>query len=122
MNKNSNSEHYQALIAKLTTEVTTSSMEIEQLQKRVLFLQTHRDQLQKFVKTLTSKYEACELDCSRAHAEVERLKTQLADIADAQKVILSEQCAPDEQHCTCVPTLRAENERLKKEIELLLSW
>lgn len=51
--------------------------------------------------------------------EITQLKGSLADIADAQKVILSEQCAQDEQHCTCVPVLRAEMERLKAENERL---
>lgn len=36
--------------------------------------------------------------------------------ADARKV-LSKRCAPDERHCSCVPHLRAEIERLNVELE-----
>ena len=36
--------------------------------------------------------------------------------ADASKV-LSQRCAPDERHCSCVPHLRAEIDRLTAELE-----
>ena len=36
--------------------------------------------------------------------------------ADARKV-LSQRCAPDERHCSCVPHLRAEIDRLTAELE-----
>jgi len=45
--------------------------------------------------------------------ENERLKDELSAIAEAHKQVMSEQCAPDEKHCTCVPILRQENERLR---------
>lgn len=35
--------------------------------------------------------------------------------ADARKV-LSQRCAPDERHCSCVPHLRAEIDRLSAEL------
>jgi len=48
-------------------------------------------------------------------AEIERLNTVVADYQDGRRRILSEQCAPDEKHCACVPELRAEIEQLRKE-------
>ena len=48
-------------------------------------------------------------------AENERLKDELSAIAEAHKQVMSEQCAPDEKHCTCVPVLRAEINRLKED-------
>jgi hypothetical protein len=38
------------------------------------------------------------------HEKAERF----AEIEDYYKRVVSEQCAPDELHCTCVPALRAE--------------
>lgn len=46
-------------------------------------------------------------------AEVERLQTELADRDEMYRQIINEQCAPDEQHCSCVPSLRAEIVRLR---------
>ena len=34
------------------------------------------------------------------------------DFANDARKVLSERCAPDERHCSCVPHLRAEIERL----------
>lgn len=49
----------------------------------------------------------CELE-----AENERLRAELAEIAETYRRIMDEPCG-DEQHCTCVPVLRTENERLR---------
>jgi hypothetical protein len=38
--------------------------------------------------------------------EIERLREELADIKDGNRIILDEKCASDEVHCGCVPTLR----------------
>ena len=34
------------------------------------------------------------------------MREQLDEIAEYQRRVVSEQCAPDETHCTCVPALR----------------
>lgn len=39
--------------------------------------------------------------------EIDRLRDLLSDYEDDFKSVMSEKCAPDEQHCTCVPHLRA---------------
>lgn len=46
-------------------------------------------------------------------AELERLQTELADRDEMHRRVVNEQCAPDERHCSCVPTLRAEITRLR---------
>jgi len=55
-------------------------------------------------------------DLLDARDEIERLKAQLDEILGTHNRIVSEQCAPDEKHCTCVPALRA---TLKRCHELL---
>lgn len=63
--------------------------------------------------TLKVKYKACELDCSRAHAEVERLNK-------AVDILGKYPGGWDEVFLKSYETaqkLRAENERMKKEIE-----
>jgi len=47
-------------------------------------------------------------------AEVERLRERIADFEDDFRKVTSETCAPDERHCSCVPHLRAEVERLRE--------
>jgi len=46
--------------------------------------------------------------------EIERLQGELEDINDSHKAVMGERC-DDEMHCTCVPALRAEIERLRIE-------
>lgn len=55
------------------------------------------------------------LDAATAElrAEVERLRDYKADVENATKLAMSEECTADEQHCTCVPLLRAEVKRLQ---------
>lgn len=45
--------------------------------------------------------------------EIIRLRAELAERDEAHRCIIAEPCAPDEHHCTCVPALRAEIERLR---------
>lgn len=50
-----------------------------------------------------------------AQKELAALKERLAEYDETYRRILAEECAPDEQHCTCVPALRmriAEAERV----------
>ena len=42
---------------------------------------------------------------------------EVEDWREGTRRVMAEECAPDEKHCTCVPTLRKEIERLKAEIE-----
>ena len=46
-------------------------------------------------------------------AERDALKAEVAEYREYHQRVMAEQCAPDEQHCTCVPALRAENAVLK---------
>jgi hypothetical protein len=52
-------------------------------------------------------------DCAERHAYAEAWKSQVASLTArledwerAAKVVMDEDCAPDEKHCTCVPFLR----------------
>lgn len=56
--------------------------------------------------------------------QAERAQARLDEYEETARRILAEDCAPDEKHCTCVPALRAEIERLKKKIAELedLVW
>lgn len=58
-----------------------------------------------------------------ATEEIDRLRARLADYeADARRV-LSEQCAPDEKHCACVPVLRARVAELEARPRVqILDW
>ena len=50
--------------------------------------------------------------------EVEALRCQLAERDEYYRMVINEACqAPDEKHCTCVPALRKEIERLKQKYE-----
>lgn len=51
-------------------------------------------------------------------AKLEQMEQELADIHDATRVVMEEKCAPDEQHCTCVPILRSENAKLKVDLKM----
>lgn len=47
----------------------------------------------------------------------EHLKDYKEDIENAVKMSLDEKCTADEKHCTCVPLLRLEVQRLTKQLE-----
>lgn len=60
----------------------------------------------------------------RAEAECAKLRDRLNDWQDTHTAIMKEQCAGDEKHCTCVPSLRkglkelqAECAKLREEIK-----
>ena len=48
-------------------------------------------------------------------SEYLRLRDQLQEIQEVQDAVMSEKCAGDEVHCTCVPVLRGEISRLNDE-------
>lgn len=66
-----------------------------------------------------SSYQILRAQLAQAQGEIERLKGEQHEWMEERKRILSETCPGDEQHCTCVPELRAEIERLMAENEQL---
>lgn len=58
---------------------------------------------------------ADELNTLRAERDAARAELQL--YKDDRASVLAEECAPDEQHCTCVPGLRAEIKSLQAELQ-----
>ncbi len=67
-------------------------------------------------------YSANEYADARDHVhelevEVERLKVELADWHSSASQIMAEPCRDNEVHCTCVPALRKEIERLNDFLE-----
>ena len=57
----------------------------------------------------------CGVLCRHIYSIVARHAEDLEDIKEAHRVIIEEPCRTDEKHCTCVPALRMEIARLKKE-------
>ena len=51
-----------------------------------------------------------------ADAEIAELRAYKAEIENATKAALDEDCAAGEKHCACVPLLRAEVKRLKEKL------
>jgi hypothetical protein len=47
---------------------------------------------------------------------LEQVETELDDWRQAARIAADDPC-PDEQHCTCVPALRADNARLRKALD-----
>ena len=61
-----------------------------------------------------------------AKRRIVQLEKEISDWRDTFRIVLADECAPDERHCTCVPFLRdriaqleEENAALKREIEEL---
>ena len=50
-----------------------------------------------------------EQEIEKARGELEALRAELADVKGYYERVISEPCSSGEQHCTCVPALRAEN-------------
>jgi len=68
----------------------------------------------------TTHWEGCWKD--RGHhacslAENDRLREELADIQNSERIILAEDCPTDEVHCGCVATLRGEVEGLRVKVD-----
>ncbi len=47
-------------------------------------------------------------------SEIETLREKISDFEDDFRKVVSDNCAPDEKHCSCVPHLRQENSRLRE--------
>jgi uncharacterized small protein (DUF1192 family) len=52
----------------------------------------------------------------RLHAEIERLRAELADRDAWRAAVMAEYCELDERHCTCVPLLREEIKLLREDL------
>ena len=57
----------------------------------------------------------------RKNEKIVQLEAEIKDIKDAYAIVMNEECASDEVHCTCVPALRAENQRLTEAIGKAIS-
>jgi hypothetical protein len=49
-------------------------------------------------------------------AELHNAKARLAEYEDAHRITVNDCGAPDEQHCSCVPSLRLEAKRLQERL------
>ena len=65
------------------------------------------------------KHKGYELTQKLAHAQVENeeLKEESDEFDKLYKRVIDEKCPSDELHCTCVPILRMEIDRLNKIVE-----
>ncbi len=48
-----------------------------------------------------------------AEQQISKLKFKLKDWQDSHSRVINEKCPTDEKHCTCVPALRRQIDRLK---------
>src|SRR3990167_6862987 len=67
---------------------------------------------------------SCEVGHIDQHASKELMKiaaelSELAELKDYYARVISEPCPPDEQHCTCVPALRAELDALTAALDAI---
>jgi hypothetical protein len=76
-------------------------------------LAVHREQ----VAELDQANTELNFTISQLEAEKMRLLEILAENEEYHLAIMTEKCPTDEVHCTCVPTLRAENKRLREALE-----
>lgn len=53
---------------------------------------------------------------SVSQAEIERLRDRLSDYDEAHRMTVDDCGSPDEAHCSCVPALRMEIERLQARV------
>ena len=80
--------------------------ELDQLRRDFALLQVSQ-------ATVVAEIGKLRHELEKARAEVADLEEERAEAVELHSRILSEQCPTDEYHCTCVPTLRAEIERLR---------
>jgi hypothetical protein len=78
-------------------------------------LAVHREQ----VAELDQANTELNITISQHEAEKMRLLEILAENEEYHLAIMTEKCPTDEVHCTCVPTLRAENKRLREDAQEL---
>lgn len=64
---------------------------------------------------LSSYIVSLENKCEQASARIEAVEQVLTDHDDAYQRVISEKCAEDEMHCTCVPFLRGRIKELEEE-------
>lgn len=59
------------------------------------------------------QHQALRVLWDEEHAKRLELEAELADWRDTQRSVMAERCGDDREHCTCVPVLRREIERLR---------
>jgi len=92
-------------------EETKTDRKIAKLYAAISYVKRDRTKIK---NKLSSAIKHCE-ELRRRNAELER---ELADIKASYRNILAEPCESDDRvHCTCVPALRSENERLRDALE-----
>ena len=87
--------------------------ELAQQRQRVRDLEAERDELR--VECHTLKKNIAEMSAAW-HRENEELREFKQDMIETHRKIVAEQCAPDEVHCSCVPSLRGEIELLRDQV------
>jgi chromosome segregation ATPase len=67
----------------------------------------------------TTRIDKLEAEITTLRKENEALQEQLDDWQNSHSKVINEQCAGDEKHCTCVPSLRKEVTRLQEKVKEL---
>lgn len=99
-------------------EFIAKDLQVENLNLQATIQRIHRDREKE-------EEDICPEDVTFAghiealQAENTKLQERLADWEDTAKHVMSEECAPDEKHCTCVPVLRKEITKLRGALEWL---
>jgi len=86
--------------------------EVERLKDMLSADQASLEMFKRQMTALAYNYTA---DEKKYKAEVERLQAEIAESEAQYRRVINDGNPKDEQHCTCVPTLRVEIERLQEE-------
>jgi len=89
---------------RLLEDELISSESIRKAEKEILIKEIEKNKL-------------LETELVDVEKENKSLQENLNDISDTHSNIINEKCWPDEKHCTCVPFLRIEIDKLKKKIK-----
>lgn len=84
-------------------------------------LRRRNAELEGMYKCACSEADSVLKDLRKCEAKNAELERELADIKESYRNVMAEPCESDDRvHCTCVPALRAENERLRKAINFIV--
>lgn len=75
----------------------------------------------KEISHLKERLSFADVDYKRQDNKIKELQAEVDDWRNTQNSVMSEKCPTDEVHCTCVPMLKAEVEKLKLSIAILES-